>query len=87
MQFAKSSELCYNIKPTKGELVMNEAINATKKINLYKDRNNLYSESLSFSVRQNNSVDNLFYTVEDYDENEIVRDYDEFLNLKLSSGD
>ena len=24
---------------------------------------------------------------EDYDENEIVRDYDEFLNLKLSSGD
>ena len=32
MQFAKSSELCYNIKPTKGELVMNEAINATKKM-------------------------------------------------------
>jgi hypothetical protein len=47
-------------------------INATKKINTYKDRNNLYSENLTFSVKQNNSVDNPFYTVEDYDSN----DYD-----------
>lgn len=45
-------------------------VNATKKINLHKDRTNLYSEGLIFSVRQYNSVDNLFYTVEDYDENE-----------------
>jgi hypothetical protein len=47
-------------------------INATKKINMYKDKNNLYSENLTFSVRQNNSVDNPFYAVEDYDAN----DYD-----------
>jgi len=47
-------------------------VNATKKINTYKDRNNLYSENLTFSVRQNNSVDNAYYTVNDYDSN----DYD-----------
>lgn len=33
-------------------------INATKKISQYKDRNNLYAENLSFSVKQNNSVPN-----------------------------
>lgn len=42
-------------------------VNATKKINLHKERNNLYSESLIFSVRQNNSVENQFLAVEDYD--------------------
>lgn len=47
-------------------------INATKKINTYKDRNNLYSENLTFSVRQNNSIDNPYYAAEDYDSN----DYD-----------
>lgn len=33
-------------------------INATKKISQYKDRNNLYAENLTFSVKQNNSVPN-----------------------------
>lgn len=33
-------------------------INATKKINTFKDRNNLYSETLNFSVKENNSISN-----------------------------
>jgi hypothetical protein len=49
-----------------------QMINGTKKINLYKDRNNLYSENLSFSVRQYSSVENTYYEENDYDEN----DYD-----------
>lgn len=35
-------------------------INSTKKINKYKDRNNLYTESLTFSVKQNQSIPNSF---------------------------
>lgn len=47
-------------------------INATKKINVHKDRSNLYSESLAFSVKENNSVDNPFYSTNYYDSD----DYD-----------
>lgn len=34
-------------------------INATKKISIYKDNNNLYSDNLVFSVKKNNSVSNI----------------------------
>lgn len=47
-------------------------INATKKITSYKDRDNLYAENLTFSVKQNSSIENSIYAVEDYDSN----DYD-----------
>lgn len=45
-------------------------VSTTKKINIYKDRNNLYSENLTFSVKQNNSISNPYYLNEDYDSND-----------------
>lgn len=47
-------------------------INATKKINTFKDRNNLYSENLTFSVKENNSIVNPYYIADFYDSD----DYD-----------
>lgn len=47
-------------------------ITATKKITSYKDRDNLYAENLTFLVKQNSSIENTMYAVEDYDSN----DYD-----------
>lgn len=51
-------------------------INATKKITSYRDRDNLYSENLTFSVKNNISVENAIYVSEDYDSNDYeVNDY------------
>lgn len=53
MPFAKNLKLCYNIKPIKGELVMEEALNATKRmINIQIEAQKILMTGIPFSEYQ-----------------------------------